>query len=289
MFGSPDSETVAASRHVAEEYDIPHELIGDSGALRNRWPQIGFADGDVGLLDRDAGVLRPERAIRAAAGEAVRQGAELLTSSPVIGIDVGDDAVTVRTADEVIRARHAIVSAGSWTNRLLPITLPLEVRRALMAWFPAAPAELYRPGRLPSFVRESPGADGWGVPDVDGLGFKLGNDDPAKVRVLARPEDNDPAVMAGETAPAREFCRATFPGVDPRPAHVQVCMTTHTPDHDFVVGPLPGSDRVTVLAGFSGHGFKHAAGIGEIAAQLAADGGTRYDLSAFRPDRFPAN
>jgi glycine/D-amino acid oxidase-like deaminating enzyme len=40
-----------------------------------------------------------------------------------------------------------------------------------------------------------------------------------------------------------------------------------------------------VLAGFSGHGFKHAAGIGEIAAQLTTEGGTAYDLHPFRADR----
>jgi sarcosine oxidase len=65
-----------------------------------------------------------------------------------------------------------------------------------------------------------------------------------------------------------------------------VCLTTHSPDQDFVVGPMPGAEQVTLLAGFSGHGFKHAAGLGEIAAQLIADGGSAYDLGPFRPDRF---
>jgi sarcosine oxidase len=63
-------------------------------------------------------------------------------------------------------------------------------------------------------------------------------------------------------------------------------MTTHTPDQDFVVGPMPGAEQVTLLAGFSGHGCKHAAGLGEIVAQLIAEGGSAYDLSPFRPDRF---
>jgi sarcosine oxidase len=106
------------------------------------------------------------------------------------------------------------------------------------------------------------------------------------VRRLARPEDNPPEVGEGETAPHRAFCRAMFPDLHPCPAHVQVCLTTYTPDGDFVVGQLPGAGPVTVMAGFSGHGFKHAAGLGEIAAQLAADGGSGYDLSPFRADRF---
>jgi glycine/D-amino acid oxidase-like deaminating enzyme len=47
------------------------------------------------------------------------------------------------------------------------------------------------------------------------------------------------------------------------------CLYTTTPDQDFAIdrqGPL------TVLAGFSGHGFKFASVVGELAADLV--GGT---------------
>ena len=307
MFGPPGSHVVAGSRQAVERFGLPHERFDDPEQMRRRWPQFAFADTDVGLLDRDGGALRPERAIRAACREAVRLGAEILPSAAVLGVDADGGGVRVDTGDTVIRADRAVVAAGAWTNQLLPgAGLPLEVRRAVMTWFTGTPAELYRPGRLPVFVSggsaaagagagdDGAGADGagdanaggWGVPDVDGLGLKLGHHDPSAVRRLARPEDNSPVVASGETSPASAVCRATFPGLDPRPAHVQVCMTTHSPDQDFVVGPMPGAEQVTLMAGFSGHGFKHAAGLGEIVAQLIADGGSAYDLGPFRPDRF---
>ena len=289
MFGGADSEVVAGSRQVAEQFDLAHERYDDAGQMRRRWPQFAFADGDVGLLDRDGGALRPELAIRAACREAACLGAEILPSTPVLGIDVDGGGVRVDTGGTVIRARRAVLSVGAWTSHLLPgAGLPLEVRRAIMTWFRGTPAELYRPDRLPVFISEGDGIGGWGVPDVDGLGLKLGHDDASVVRRLSEPEDNSPAVAAGETAPSSALCRATFPSLDPRPAHVQVCMTTHTPDQGFVVGPMPGAGHVTLLAGFSGHGFKHAAGIGEIAAQLTAEGGTAYDIRPFRADRFAA-
>lgn len=287
MFGSPDSEVVAGSRQVAEDFDLAHERYDDAGEMRRRWPQFAFTESHAGLLDRDGGVLRPEQAIRAACREAARLGAEILPSTPVLGIDVEGGGVRVDTGDAVIRASRAVVAAGAWTSHLLPgAGLPLEIRRAIMTWFRGTPAELYQPGRLPVFVREDGEIGGWGVPDVDGLGLKLGHDDASAVRQLPRPEDNSPVVAPGETTPSSALCRATFPDLDPRPAHVQVCMTTHTPDQGFVVGPLPGAGHVTVLAGFSGHGFKHAAGVGEIAAQLTVEGGTVYDIHPFRADRF---
>lgn len=289
MFGSPGSELMTGSRAVAEQFDLPHELFDDVAQMRRRWPQFSFTGDDIGLFDRDAGALRPEQAIRAACREAVRMGAQIITSSAAIGIEVGGRGVHVDLGGTQIRANRAVVAAGAWTNRLLPSAgLPLEVRRAFMTWFRGAPPEDYQPGRLPVFIRESSTAAGWGIPDVDGLGFKLGHDDGSAARRLASPDHNPPHVTGEETAPMRSLCQETFPSADPRPAHVQVCMTTSTPDQGFVAGPLPQAAHVTVLAGFSGHGFKHAAGIGEIAAQLAVEGGSPYDLSPFRPDRFGA-
>jgi hypothetical protein len=68
---------------------------------------------------------------------------------------------------------------------------------------------------------------------------------------------------------------ATFPAIDPRPADVQVLMTTHAPDDGFVLGPLPGAEQVTVMAGFSARGFK-----------LAMEGESPYDLDRLRVERF---
>lgn len=287
MFGAPSSEVVSVSAKLAEDHDIPHERFAEAGEMRARWPQITFADSDVGLLDRDGGALRPEAAIRAASAEAIRLGAEILPSTPVTAIHVEDDGVRVEAENTVIKARKAVVSAGAWTSRLLPeAKLPLEIRRAIMTWFRGGDDALYKPDRLPVFIREGSGPGGWGVPDVDGLGLKLGHDDASAKRTIGGPEDNSPAVASGETAAHSTLCAASFPGLDPRPAYVQVCMTTHTPDQGFVVGPLPGAEQVTLLAGFSGHGFKHASGIGEIAAQLAGEGGTPYDIAPFQAGRF---
>jgi len=65
------------------------------------------------------------------------------------------------------------------------------------------------------------------------------------------------------------------------------CMYTVTPDRNFVVGSVAGTDaRVTVAAGFSGHGFKFVPVIGEIVADLATHGSTALDISLFDPRRF---
>ena len=71
-------------------------------------------------------------------------------------------------------------------------------------------------------------------------------------------------------------------------ASSQADVTVHwTPDETFLLGPHPAApDRVTVAAGFSGHGFKFAPVVGEILADLAQDGRTRHDIGMFAPTRF---
>jgi sarcosine oxidase len=55
--------------------------------------------------------------------------------------------------------------------------------------------------------------------------------------------------------------------VDPASAKASTCLYTTTPDHHFIVDR---SGPVTVLAGFSGHGFKFTPAIGELAAGLVS-------------------
>jgi sarcosine oxidase len=54
-----------------------------------------------------------------------------------------------------------------------------------------------------------------------------------------------------------------------------------------VIGRVPGTERVVVAAGFSGHGFKLAPAVGQSVAELALDGrATSFDLGLLDPLRF---
>ena len=53
-----------------------------------------------------------------------------------------------------------------------------------------------------------------------------------------------------------------------------------------MLGPLPSEPRVTLVSACSGHGFKFASAIGEVAADFVTVGSTTLDLSVFSPERF---
>jgi sarcosine oxidase len=67
---------------------------------------------------------------------------------------------------------------------------------------------------------------------------------------------------------------------------LKTCMFTNSPDEHFILDVLPSDPRVSVAAGFSGHGFKFCSVVGEIMADLALAGETRHDIGLFRLSRF---
>ena len=63
-------------------------------------------------------------------------------------------------------------------------------------------------------------------------------------------------------------------------------MFTNTPDEHFVVDRLAGTPEALVVSACSGHGFKFAPVVGDIAADLVLEGGTRRDISRLALQRF---
>jgi sarcosine oxidase len=284
MIGLPDGDLVAGARRSAREHGLRCEVLGPDEAGR-RFPQHRLHAGQVALWEEGAGVLRPEAAIRAAAERAMALGATLVTGVRAEAVEAdGSGWVTVRAGGVAYRARHLVVCAGPWLGGLLPgLGLPLAVERQVMSWFPAPEPSRFGPDRFPPFIREREGPFAYGLPTTDGVTAKVAFHHGGRP---ADPDRLDREVTDGELAPVAEFVAETLPDLTPRAERTAVCMYTNTPDEHFVVGPAPGLPGVTVLGGFSGHGFKFAPILGEVAADLALEGRTAHPIDSFSPKRF---
>jgi sarcosine oxidase len=190
------------------------------------------------------------------------------------------------TAAGPIECGCAILAAGPWTESLLgDLRLPLTVERQVMYWFRSPTAGLFGPDRLPVFIWEwAPGRFIYGIPD-HGPGLKVARHHEGQ---LVSPDSVARSVGDEEIAEMRAILRGRIPDADTPPAGTMTCLYTNTPDHHFVLGPHPDEPRLIVASACSGHGFKFATVIGEILADLATTGASRYDLSLFRPGRFTA-
>ena len=83
-----------------------------------------------------------------------------------------------------------------------------------------------------------------------------------------------------------ELVAPCFPDISPRCVKSAACLYTATPDFHFAIGRHPQLPQAIIASPCSGHGFKHSAAVGEALAELALQGSSRLDLSAFGLGRF---
>lgn len=279
--GSPQLANVLAS---AREFALEHEVL-DAAALAGRYPQHRPAAGEMAVLDRAAGYLRPEFAVIAAARRAAALGAEIRPGSTVLEVAPEESGVRVRTAEREWRARTAVLTAGPWTARLAPRYAGLiRPQRLIMSWFAAEDPAAFGAGRFPVFIRELDGKHLFGVPTLDGGSVKVALSNP--YGDVGEPELLDHEVPPGTLDVTLRAVRDRMTGLHPHPHRVSVHMDGYTPDLHPVVGPLPGAPNVLVLGGFSGHGFKMAPAFGRIARDLITRGDTDLPIAHLAPDRF---
>ena len=285
MLGREEAAVVKGALLSAQLHDIPYEYL-DAGAIRRRFPAFRAPADTVAVLETEAGILLPEECIRAFLFSAAQNGATLQTDEPVLGIQPGNNDVTVTTNKGRYRTDKLIVTAGAWTNGLLPeLRLPLTVKRQVLFWFNNADPRQkawFQPDMMPVFIWEyEPAKMFYGIPDL-GNGVKLAPHH--RGRAIAaddlRQDTND-----DEIAEMRSVA-ADWLAMDPVYRDSSVCMYTNTPDENFIIDFHPEFPNIIVASPCSGHGFKFSSLTGKLLCQLAVDGRTGFDLSPFRIDRF---
>lgn len=283
--GRPDAESVVGALASAREHGLDHELL-DAGQIHARFPGLELPDDLVGVYSPDGGFVLSERAIAGHAGLALAAGAEIHGHEPVTEWETRDGGVTVRTATAEYRARRLIISAGAWVGKLVSELAPVAVpERRVLLWAGTRQPELFTPQALPVFILDVEEGLFYGFPEFGIPGLKIG-----EMGRLSRPVDPDDwdrsRIEPEDEALLRSALSRYLPQADGPALSLKTCMFTMTPDEHFIIDTLPDRPEVVVVSPCSGHGFKFSTVVGEIAADLALDGGTGHDIEMFRIDRF---
>jgi sarcosine oxidase len=288
--GSPDSRPVQGAIAAAATAGVPVVELSHDELIARQPQYAGLAPEDVAVWDPGAGICYPERNVRAQVAAARQAGADVYPHTMVTGVEADRQGVTVRTPTVELRASQVVIAAGAWLGALVP-GLPLAPRRTPLYWFrPADPRSSdFTLDSFPAFIWERPDGESlWGHGSDEDYGVKVGMEprtgtrgagiDPDEVDRYIHP-DTDIDELAAQIARA-------LPGLHPRPAKVIPCLIADSPDEQFLVGRLNGDSRVVVAGGDSGHGFKHAAGVGELLAQIVAGEPTFCATDFMDPARF---
>ena len=290
--GPAESRPVHGAIEAAAAAGVPVEEIGHEQLVTRQPQYAGLAPGDVAVWDPGAGICYPERNVRAQTAAARRLGADVYPHTMVTGIAAGRDGITVRTPTVQWRAPQVVVAAGAWLGTLVP-GLPLAPRRTPLYWFrPRDPgSDAFTLDRFPSFIWQRPAGEVlWGHGSGEDYDIKIGLD-PAEPRSVSSggidPEETDRYIhLDTDVDELSSSVARAFPDLDPRPAKLIPCLVNDSADGQFLVGRLIDEPRVIVAGGDSGHGFKHAAGVGELLAQIVT-GEPAYCATDFMdPARF---
>lgn len=288
MIGPLEHESLQRVLRSAETYGVPHKVL-DDGQLARRYPQLRFLPGDSAVLDERAGVVRPEFAVIAATRAAQALGATVVSGARVQAVEPAASSVVVRTDERAYEVGQVILAPGpwlgSWLSKLAPaLASHVQPKKEILSWYLAHQPADYTPSRFPVFVRYGRDPHVFGMPTLDGGSVKVGLwpqegafDDPD-----ALDRNVPPSALAATNAAVARY----LPGLTPTPVRVSAYMDAYTTDDHGLVGRVPGVSNVWVLGGFSGHGFKLAPMIGELAAQLIRDGETELSIAHLSPERF---
>lgn len=259
------------------ECDVPHELLSPA-EVHARWPQFRIPENVETVYTPDSGIAHASRTVATLQLRARALGADIRDRTAVEALEPDGDGVIVRTANGAVRANKVIVAADAWTNTLLePLgaAIPLDIMQEQVTYFRPEDAEPLGADRLPVWIWED---------DECFYGFPTFGEPTVKA---ARDVSENRMTPAERTfVPSRQladelgaFVHGLLPGAGPELRTV-TCQYALTPDRRFVLGPLAEHPDI-IVALSAGHGFKFTPAFGRILSELALDGETSDDISAF--------
>jgi len=243
-----------------------------AAAVEARFPYLSGAGIRDALFCPAGGVLLAERIVAGRARHVQAQGA-VIEVARVTALDAARASVTLgggatRGADVLV------VAAGPWIPRLLPeIATRVTPSRQVVVRLEAPSAAWAQAPMLLDLAVEG---GFYLVPPVAGTPIKIGDHSFSRE---GHPDDDrtpDPREVERILALARK----RIPGIEGfARLGSATCFYDVEPDERFVIEPL--GPRAWVMSGFSGHGFKFGAVLGERLALAIAQPATAAALPAW--------
>jgi len=273
------SEFIRNVRQSADEFSLPVEILSGEETAQ-RWPQLSVPAGYIGIFEPRSGYLKSEEAVRQLIRLCKDAGCAQLFNCAVTALEERDGLQLVETPEGTFRGKKLLLSAGTWVRTLLP-ELPVTPVRKVFAWH-QADGRYSENNKFPAFTVETPdGNQFYGFP-AENNAIKIGKHNGGQP--IDAPEQRKAfGAVAEDGSELFAFLRQFLPGVGVC-LRGEACTYDNTVDEDFIIDTL-GADRL-IITGLSGHGFKFATVLGEIAAQFAQSKAAEFDLTAFSFSRF---
>lgn len=235
--------------------------------LAYRFPQISLRQTTWGILEPDAGILLARRAVQT-----------VVARSRELGVNYLQARITL---DSQINADRLVFACGPWLPKIFPELLGelIHVTRQEVFFF-GVPAgdERFVPPAMPAWIDFNDLV--YAIPNLDGRGFKLAIDAHGPE---FDPDNGERVVSQTGLNAAREYLAQRVPALADAPVlETRVCQYENTSNGDFLIDRHPEFEKIWIVGGGSGHGFKHGPVVGEYATAMISGTGTpepRFSLA----------
>jgi sarcosine oxidase subunit beta len=271
-------ETFRGNAEKQRALGVPVELISPEEA-RGIVGELRIDDLVGATFCHEDGIANPHAILQGYARAARRLGATFLKSSEVTSMEVASGrVVSVTAGEERFEVGRVVNAAGPWAKvvaGLAGVEVPVEpVRRQ---YFITKPLE-WVPDAFPLLID-------WGTGvymHKESGGMLVGESDPKEPPSFHQQVDWDFLATVSEHAIAR------IPRLEEAEVATGVAgLYEVSPDHNAIIGPVPGIENFFCANGFSGHGMQHAPAVGLVIAELLTEGAaSSVDLSAYAIERF---
>ena len=261
---------------------------------RIRFPQLTYLDTDFCVHDPWAGYVATGQTVEVLGKLARDEGVVVREDTPVTHVDDSSSGVKVAVDGGQVDLDRVVIATGVWMGRLVPqLDSRLRVSRHHIALVRPADPDLFAHGRLPVWsINEDLSPDepdwevGWyGFPLLQGGIVKLCNAEPGEIVDPGVERDSNPEFVESMW----EFVARRLPALTGgKLVESRTCLYTETPDREFVIDWMPGSQRVLLAGGGSGHGGKFGGSIGEVIADALEEKPNRLGDFFRIGDRFDA-
>ncbi len=243
----------SAAEQTMRAAGVPSERLAPVD-LAELFPDVHTEDLHFGLYEPAAGVLRAAESVHVLVGRARRRGAQVVSGTATPHAD------GVIVDGRLLGADRVIWAAGAWLGSLFPRWANVTPTRQHVFYWDSPPAWQRGPAWLENDRHV------YGFPDLDGVGLKATSDRIGPPVDLEQPSRRPDPVVESEVA---RYLAHRFPALSDVPLLRTAVMHYEVrPGRTFLIGPLPDQDRVWLMGGGSGHGFKHGPALGEYVADV---------------------
>ena len=240
----------------------------DRQELVRRFPQLEFGLVDWGMIERDAGVLLARRAVQAVAAQAQANGVDYLQEAIVPPPSTTAKLRSITTSSgRQISGDRFVFACGPWLPKLFPDLLGglIYITRQEVIFFGVPPGDnSFNKGVMPTWIDFNELV--YAMPNIDGRGFKIAIDAHGPA---FDPDTGERIVTTSGLKAVREFMARRVPRLANAPVtETRVCQYENTSNGDFLIDRHPEIEKVWLVGGGSGHGFKHGPAVGEYVAGM---------------------